>query len=71
MTDKPKFSFEWGDPAMVAEIHERQDRSGCKGCIHRVVLWEVQACAKQPGIAGKQMARCGKFQRRSINGNKR
>lgn len=58
---KPRFSYEWGDPAKVAEIHERQELKGCQDCIHKVILWEVKVCAKQPGIAGKQMMKCEHF----------
>lgn len=56
-------SYRFQDPAKVVEIDEERDgRRVClKLCQHHVVLWDVDVCAKKPGIAGRRMTRCEDF----------
>ena len=64
---QPKFSYEWGNPERVAEIHEMQAQAGCHDCIHKLILWDVPVCEKQPGMAGARMRKCDFFQGRIFN----
>lgn len=56
-------SYRYQDPAKVAEINE--ERAGRRECLalcqHHIVLWDVDVCAKRPGIAGRKLTRCVQF----------
>ena len=55
---EPNFSWEWDDPAKVAERREQQEQPGCGRCIHKFALWGVTVCARHPGLCGAKMKLC-------------
>jgi hypothetical protein len=51
------------DPAI---IYEQTEARTCKGCIHLVTLWGVDACAKK-NISGKALKHCLQYKERNQN----